>query len=382
MSEKLKREVWDLERCTGCGMCVATCFKGVLDFFEEKKHPSLERKRKILGLSESELDPCYLCKAPCIESCPRLVTWENGRIESILSGKSKIPLESGQPVDIAISLLCAAFESGLIDRVLLIGVDKWTFKPTAKFVCTPQELTDSMLNPYVWTPLLKPLGSIRTRKIAVVGTPCIAQALKRTMDSAASELENFRESIRLVIGLFCSGIFPYNFVAERIIKDMKIPAWKIRRIDVNHKIGKILVTLHDGSSKEISLPEAQKYTPRGCASCNDFAAEWADISIGTVGSDNGYSTLIVRSPVGKECLLNAQEREFLETTSKVNTKELDGFIENKKKRSKAEETDSLLLNMLDALHEPEKIPEVEKKFSSTFLKKTLKQGGAKIGVQN
>lgn len=373
MSEKLKREVWDLEKCAGCGMCTASCFKGVLDFLEGEEHPSLERKRKILGLSESELDPCYLCKAPCVESCPRLVTWENGKIESILSGRSKTPLESGQPVDIAVSLLYTAFESGLIDRVLLIGVDKWTFKPTPRFVYTPKELTESLLNPYVWTPLLKPLGGVRSRKIAVVGTPCVAQAIKRTMDSSTSELANFRESIRLVIGVFCSGTFPYDFVAETIIRDMHIPAWKIRRIDVNHKTGKILVTLHDGSSKEISLTEAQKYSPRGCASCNDFAAEWADISIGTAGSDDGYSTIIVRSPVGKECLLNAQERGFLETTSKVDTKELDGFIESKKKREKAQEVDSLLLNMLDALHKPEKIPEVEKEFSHTFSKKSVKR---------
>ena len=373
MSERLKREVWDLERCAGCGMCIASCFKGVLAFLDGKEHPSLERKRKILGLSESELDPCHLCKAPCVESCPRLVTWENGNIESILSGRSKTPLESGQPFDIAVSLLCAAFESGLIDRALLIGVDKWTFKPTPRFVYTPKELTESMLNPYVWVPLLKPLSVVRSRKVAVVGTPCVAQAVKRTMDSSTSELENFRESIRLVIGMFCSGIFPHDFVAEKIIKDMRIPAWKIRRIDVNHKTGKILVTLHDSSSKEISLTEAQKYTPRGCASCNDFAAEWADISIGTAGSDNRYSTIIVRSSVGKECLLSAQERGFLETTSKVDTEELDGFIESKKKRKKAQEVDYLLLNMLDALHEPEKIPAVEKEFSNKFLKKTVKR---------
>ncbi len=372
MSEKLRREVWDLERCAGCGMCIASCFKGVLEFLDKEEHPSLERKRKVLGLSESELDPCYLCKAPCVESCPRLVTWENGKVEIILSGRSKTPVESGQPVDIAISLLCAAFENGLIDRVLLISVDKWAFKPTPRFVYTPKELTELSLNPYVWTPLLKPLGGVRSRKVAVVGTPCVAQAIKRAIDSSVSELENFRESIRLVIGMFCSGIFRYDFVEEMIIKEMRIPAWKIRRMDVNHKMGKILITLYDGSSKEIPLTRAQKYTLHGCASCSDFAAEWADISMGTVGSDNGYCTIIVRSPVGRECLLNAQEKGFLETTSKVDAGELDVFIESKKKRSKAQEIDLLFLNMLEALQKPEKIPEVERKFSSTFLKKSVK----------
>ena len=43
----------------------------------------------------------------------------------------------------------------------------------------------------------------------------------------------------------------------------------------------------------------------GCAYCNDFAGRIADVSVGSVGSGDGYSTVIVRSDTGKRLLENA-----------------------------------------------------------------------------
>ncbi|MCD6203958.1 MAG: Coenzyme F420 hydrogenase/dehydrogenase, beta subunit C-terminal domain, partial [Methanophagales archaeon] len=40
----------------------------------------------------------------------------------------------------------------------------------------------------------------------------------------------------------------------------------------------------------------------GCAFCTDFVSRLADISIGSVGSPDGYSTVIVRSKKGRELL--------------------------------------------------------------------------------
>ena len=41
MSEQLERYVWELEKCAGCGACVACCSKGVLQFSEAHEHPIL-----------------------------------------------------------------------------------------------------------------------------------------------------------------------------------------------------------------------------------------------------------------------------------------------------------------------------------------------------
>ena len=37
--------------------------------------------------------------------------------------------------------------------------------------------------------------------------------------------------------------------------------------------------------------------------CTDFTAKYSDISVGSVGSADGYSTVIVRSDVGKDLLI-------------------------------------------------------------------------------
>lgn len=43
---------------------------------------------------------------------------------------------------------------------------------------------------------------------------------------------------------------------------------------------------------------------KACNYCGDFTAQFADISIGSVGSKKGYSTVIVRSKVGDKLLRN------------------------------------------------------------------------------
>ncbi len=55
----------------------------------------------------------------------------------------------------------------------------------------------------------------------------------------------------------------------------------------------------------------------GCNFCDDFSNKYADISVGSVGSPNGYSTVIVRSEVGEKLLENTQL-----TTAEVNKDEV------------------------------------------------------------
>jgi coenzyme F420-reducing hydrogenase beta subunit len=50
------------------------------------------------------------------------------------------------------------------------------------------------------------------------------------------------------------------------------------------------------------VKELNNAVEKGCLSCPDFAANYADISVGSVGSDDGYSTVIVRSEVGEKLL--------------------------------------------------------------------------------
>jgi coenzyme F420-reducing hydrogenase beta subunit len=48
--------------------------------------------------------------------------------------------------------------------------------------------------------------------------------------------------------------------------------------------------------------DLHKAVEKGCVYCDDFTAKLADISVGSVGSPDGYSTVIVHSDAGKKLL--------------------------------------------------------------------------------
>ena len=43
---------------------------------------------------------------------------------------------------------------------------------------------------------------------------------------------------------------------------------------------------------------------RACRFCDDFTSQFADVSVGSVGSKKGYSTVIVRSKAGEKLVKN------------------------------------------------------------------------------
>ena len=58
----------------------------------------------------------------------------------------------------------------------------------------------------------------------------------------------------------------------------------------------------EGKEYSTSVRDLSKAVEKGCVYCDDFTAKLADISVGSVGSEDGYSTVIVRSEKGKKLL--------------------------------------------------------------------------------
>jgi coenzyme F420 hydrogenase subunit beta len=64
--------------------------------------------------------------------------------------------------------------------------------------------------------------------------------------------------------------------------------------------------------------------------CRDFDAELADVSIGSVGSPNGYSTVIIRTEKGEEI------KNAVELKEGVDVGAIDKLRQTKLKRFKKE----------------------------------------------
>ncbi len=96
MSTRLQQEVWALERCSGCGVCVAACSKGVL-YWDAEQHPLLEERVKTLGLSRLKLRACEVCQKFCELSCPRLVDWTPMEPGAMVSARPACRLRLRRP---------------------------------------------------------------------------------------------------------------------------------------------------------------------------------------------------------------------------------------------------------------------------------------------
>jgi coenzyme F420 hydrogenase subunit beta len=92
--------------------------------------------------------------------------------------------------------------------------------------------------------------------------------------------------------------FPYQSIRQ-IVEDhaaMKLEA--VSKMEIGK--GKFLVHGERGHVVHLPLKITTKYEQPGCHVCLDYVANLADISTGSVGSPDGWSTVFVRTKNGDE----------------------------------------------------------------------------------
>jgi len=369
MSERLNEEVWALDRCSGCGMCVATCAKGML-FWDEEEHPSLEVREKALGLSRIKLDSCSFCPKTCEEGCPQLDEWSPLEPKEMVSVRARGVIVSPQPNEVIKSLLVASKAAGLIDGALLLDLNPWTLQPIVRIARTVEEMTSGLGMQYLWTPLFHRLNEAiyedGLRNLAIVGTPCASQAVRSLRSSQSPRLTLYREAIRLSIATFCTGLYRRELVSQLLSQEKGIAPHQIQRLSISPRDGYLMTLLWDGSERTVPLNEVEPYTRRGCATCNDLLGESADLAVGALGAREGYCTLITRSEAGTICLRNAVSFGLLESVEEIDEAALSRAAEEKDRRKRAQAFDQLKLLMLDALRDPQKWVEAQREFSRLY----------------
>jgi coenzyme F420 hydrogenase subunit beta len=369
MSDRLEQEVWALERCAGCGLCVATCSKYML-YWAEDEHPLREVREKALGLSHTPLDSCSFCQKFCEETCPRLREWTPLETRRLIAARAVGLVNSGEPGDVIKNLLTAIMASGLIDGVLLADMNPWTLQPEARVVTSVGELADTLGVQYIWTPVLSALNEAvfekGVRNLAIVGTPCAAQGIRALFESENERLQPYRDAIRLTISQFCMGVFMPALVSKYLAEELGIAPAEVRQLVALPGQDEMMTVLWDGTRRDIPTTAVQKYTRRGCASCDDYLGESADIAVGTVGAAEGYSTVIARSTAGVVALQHALSFGLLETGPAVDEAALDQAKAEKERRERAQAFDGLLVLSLDALRDPARRVEARREFERLY----------------
>lgn len=365
MSIRLETEVWSLDNCAGCGMCVAACSKQVLAW-DGEHHPNLDKRTKTVGYSKGPFDSCSFCQRFCEEACPRLDRWAAWEPKVILAARAHGPVKSGSPNDVIRSILAAGRSAGQLDGVVMLDLDPWDLKPIARVVSTVEEIVDSVGPQYLWAPVFEALNEAifdrAMENLAVVGTPCAAQAVRKIKASTNVNLQRYRDAIRVSLAVFCTGIYRPEMIEDVVVKRMGLSRDQVRRLEVPADREEMRVVLWDGSILTVPRQLAESYTLSGCGSCDDYLGESADLAVGALGAPEGWSALIIRTRVGDVFARNAVQMRLLETSPDVDVTRLEAAAREKDRRERARAFQDLQVLMLDALADPVQRGEAIKQF--------------------
>lgn len=317
--KNLEETVWKKDMCTCCGACSAVCPSGSIIY--DNFHPVYKGKCNVLDFGI----PC----GACYESCAKTgLPFSKNNDFTAYSARSSINIPNAQSGGAVTSLLISALDSKMIDGALLMGVDKFTGNPSPIIATDRSSIMLCAGSRYTWGNVLEGLGKAvkkGLRHIAIVGTPCSIQSARRIMASNIDVVECYGKCIRFTIGVFCSGIF--GNLENKVCKELGLDSWQIKKLDI--KNGKVVVFLKD-SINEIPIGNLKGDILSGCRNCTDFASDYADISAGKTGSEDGSTSLLVRNEAGNALVSCAFEMGNLTLSDRVDKISIQKAIERKR----------------------------------------------------
>jgi len=226
-----------------------------------------------------------------------------GEYISIIAARStdKEILERSQDGGIVTAAYIYGLENGLLDGVVVADTEKG-FKPVPKIARTRAEILSARGTKYSLSPNMSvvkdAVKEYALEKVGFVGTPCQVIAMRKMMQYPAA----FRQTagnIGLVIGIFCMENFPYNAMKTLIEQYAGVDMNDVLKTDIGK--GKLFVYKKDGSEPiTIPIKETLPFEQKSCHICMDYTSEYADFSTGSVGTPDGWSTVIIRSKRGKD----------------------------------------------------------------------------------
>jgi len=212
------------------------------------------------------------------------------------------------------ALLAYALDSGYIDAAVVAGRDsKWRARP--EVAIHYEDLVKNAGTKYTPSPTLLGVRSAVDEyvknNLGVVGTPCQIRAVRRLQTMPLGSLR-LAEAIRLSIGLFCMESYAYDKLVGAYVASKGIDPLTVTRMGI--KKGSFIVLSGVQELLHVPLKEVDAFVRNSCKQCDDFTAEYADISVGGIGCPDGWSTVVARTEKGLELLRDAEKAGYLETS--------------------------------------------------------------------
>lgn len=299
--------------CSYCGTCVASCPVNVLALTDDEK-PTIR------GV-------CALCQV-CYYSCPR-VELPVGDIERAVFGRTRNPEEkttgiivgsySARSTDqgilkvcqdggVATSIMKYALDRKLIDCAVVTktsGEKAW--RPSPIVATEFKQLLETAGTKYTLGGTNAAVGDAvlgyPKGRIGMVGLPCQIEGLRRMQTSSLGNTK-MAERVVLTVGIFCSESYYYSKLVNEYLRDKHgIDPSQVTRMGV--KKNRFKVNVGEKVVLDVPVAEVDVYMREPCRKCIDYTSELADISVGGVGSPEGWNTVITRTKCGEEVFKSA-----------------------------------------------------------------------------
>jgi len=305
----------DKKICSGCGLCVSICPINAIKFLDD-----------VLSIDEDLCIQCGLCYACCHRSFfpdelkinqkkyVRDLNYTKGlrHFKDVYTAQTKIEdiIQVAQDGGIITTLFKVAFEENLIDHALLVKelTNGSSFKPLPALVDNEIELLKTGGTKYSNAHALKILYKARNfKKVGIAGTSCVLQALQKISFYPLNK--PFYDNIIYKIGIFCMESFDYDKLIEILKKEFHKNPEEIKKMDINN--GHFIIYDKNGDYSEIPIKNIKKYGPYGCFLCDDLCGEFCDLSVGSIGSEERWSTVIIRNKKGADLFQKLVDRDLI-----------------------------------------------------------------------
>jgi coenzyme F420 hydrogenase subunit beta len=223
-------------------------------------------------------------------------------------------IEGAQDGGVVSALLVSLLEAGEIDGALVAREsEEEPWKGEAFLATTPEDVRECAGSFYNQTLALahvdfKGYELPPNPRIAVVGTPCEIEGIKAMQARPWTWGSSQVEAITLTIALLCTKSFNYEKLMLEEVRDKRgVDLEEVGRVDVMR--GKLIVQDRDGETIfEEPIRDFHGAALKGCDECADFMGHAADISMGSVGSADGYSSVLIRTEEGLDAFSCVREK--------------------------------------------------------------------------
>lgn len=213
---------------------------------------------------------------------------------NMFSAKSRF---EGQDGGVVTALLVKGFEEHIFDAAVVVyRGDGYSAK--AAVATNAEEAVAARGTRYLRVNVTKKLRELINqgkKRVAIVCTPCEAKVARKIQQSLKNEFEI------TVIGLFCFEAFNKTKLKEEMYTRLGIDLNKVEKTQIRHLKFTAFI---DGKEYSCKVNDLDCAAEKACLYCDDFTSRFADVSVGSVGSKPGFSSVVVRSKVGVELVKN------------------------------------------------------------------------------